>query len=514
MLKESDRESASRHRLIVWKRRNILALADKLVLRDTLGHRLFRERVDYEDLVLALAADGADGYTVRVVRSPAGETGSEPLAMPLAPEEIDRLGEALGRAARDVRLPATLAGSPDVGELGARLFGALFAGTVRNRYHESLGRVLARGGRGLRVRIEMGLGRPEMARLHAIPWELLRSPEDGHHLVLSRDLSIVRYLDLALPADRPPVPPPLVVLVVAGEELAGGELGLAREVRAMERAGDGQGAVRVKVLPNPNLEALRDELLAREVHVLHFMGHGGFDRRAGAGSLALRDAGGRRIWVSGSDLAAQLRDRTSLRLVFLNACWTARTTSSAPYAGVATALLGAGVPAVVAMQLAISDAAALAFSRVFYQRLARGDTIDAAVTEGRMAICRLGRPSPEWATPVLFERLSSGQMVSSRARPRAVWRPAAMAALLLAGCLAGVWRLGWQAAGPRAVAPRPATVAAAAAPVPSPAQAQGSSTLLPWPAATPIGNAPDRTRVARGEELAGAHGGRAVMFHR
>ena len=47
-----------------------------------------------------------------------------------------------------------------------------------------------------------------------------------------------------------------------------------------------------------------------------------------------------------------------------------------------------GMPAVVAMRGPVPDIAAVAFSRTFYQRLAAGDPIEAAVTEGRLAIQR------------------------------------------------------------------------------------------------------------------------------
>jgi len=404
--------------------------------------------MDYEDLLIELRAEPAGGYSVRMVRSPAGESEAEPLGVPLAPEEIDRLGEAMGRAARDLQRPSPEAvGEAALGAIGDRLFRSLFTGTVRNRYHESLGRVLVPGGSGLRVRIGMGLKNPAMAPLHAIPWEYLRSPEDGHFLSLSRDLSLVRYLDLGLPGERPPVAPPLSILAIAGDDPARSDLALAQEQRALERAWSEGGAVRIRLLARASLEALRDELLAREHHVLHFMGHGGFDPLAGEGSLALCDEDGRRVLVSGAELAAHLRDRTSLRLVFLNACWTARAISSGPYAGVATALVGAGVPAVLAMQFAVSDAAALAFSRSFYRRLARGDTIDAAVTEGRMAIRRLRHPIAEWGTPVLFERLASGRIVRSRSRPRVPVRLASAAALLLVAAVLAVWRISSRPAG-------------------------------------------------------------------
>jgi hypothetical protein len=396
--------------------------------------------MDYEDLILQLNAESAGGYTVRVARSPAGETDPEPLSVPFSEAELDRLGEALGRAARQLRPPVeTAVQETTLAEVGDRLFRALFTDAVKNRYHESLGRVSARRECGLRIKVQMGLGNPALTRLHVLPWEYLRATEDGHFLGLSRETSIVRYLDLRLPGDRPPVPPPLAILVLAGEDETG-DLDLARERRAIERAWPQRGAVSLTFLARPTLESLRDELLAHDYHVLHFMGHGGFDASAGEGSIAFRDEHGRRIWVSGSELAEHLRDRLSLRLVFLNACWTARAISAGPYAGVATALLGAGVPAVLAMQFSISDAAALAFSRVFYRRLAQGDAIDAAVTEGRMAIRRLKYPVVEWGTPVLFERLTSGNLVRKTARPLALGRVAVLAGILLLGGIALVWR--------------------------------------------------------------------------
>jgi hypothetical protein len=112
------------------------------------------------------------------------------------------------------------------------------------------------------------------------------------------------------------------------------------------------------------------------------------------------------------------------------------------------------------MQFAVSDAAALAFSRSFYRRLAAGDSIDAAVIEGRMAIHRLKRPLPEWGTPVLFERLTSGQLVAGAPRPRTRPRAAAGAALLLLATLLVLWRAPWHSApgGPSGAEPPPDAV--------------------------------------------------------
>jgi hypothetical protein len=108
-----------------------------------------------------------------------------------------------------------------------------------------------------------------------------------------------------------------------------------------------------------------------------------------------------------------LKDVPDLRLVFLNACHTGRIPDGAetdPFSGVATALVLGGIPTVVAMQLPVEDHAAIVFSRTVYGRLAQGDPIEAAVTEGRQAIHASHPDTAEWAIPVLFTRISDGRI--------------------------------------------------------------------------------------------------------
>jgi|GEM_PF-5862034 len=374
--------------------------------------------MEYEDFVLELGAD-AGRPTVRVLRSPAGESAPEALLLAWGEDETVRLAAAFARSADAKRegrdLGSSKVAEASIAEIGDKLFRALFPEAVRSLYQQSLGRVAERG-QGLRIRIVLSLTTTGVAQLHTVPWEYLAC--DGHFLCLSLDISIVRYPVLGLPGDRPPVSAPLSILVLPGEDLSEKELDLAEEQRELERAWSESGNVRIHVLRECTLNALREELMEREYHALHFMGHGGFSAATGEGTLAFKTKQGNRLWVSGTELAEQLRDRSSLRLVFLNACRTAQAGAVAPYAGVATALLRAGIPAVVAMQFPISDPAALALSRAFYRRIARGDTVDAAVTEGRLAIRRLAPDNAEWGTPVLFERLTSGRIVE----PENAWR--------------------------------------------------------------------------------------------
>lgn len=69
------------------------------------------------------------------------------------------------------------------------------------------------------------------------------------------------------------------------------------------------------------VKALRRKLRMGEYHILHFIGHGGFDDRAEDGVLVFEDDSGRGRWVSGQFLGELLRGpRRPLRLAFLNAC--------------------------------------------------------------------------------------------------------------------------------------------------------------------------------------------------
>jgi hypothetical protein len=211
-------------------------------------------------------------------------------------------------------------------------------------------------------------------------------------------------------------------------------LDLEAEMKKIARAWSTPGLAEVTFLRHATLERLRDELLARKINVLHFMGHGDLDRPTGEGVLILEDEYRRPELVTASALADQLRDCTGLRLLFLNACKTAQSFTSSPFSGVATALLQVGIPAVIAMQLPITDAAALAFSEGVYRRLAVGDSIDEAVAEGRLAIRRRLQDSLEWGTPVLFLRAPDGRLFLPaspvrRSMPR--WRAGAVAAATL-----------------------------------------------------------------------------------
>ncbi|MGA4838951.1 CHAT domain-containing protein [Streptomyces sp. G45] len=74
-----------------------------------------------------------------------------------------------------------------------------------------------------------------------------------------------------------------------------------------------------------------------------------------------------------------------------------------PFSGLAQALIGAGVPAVVAMRGRVSDASAGRFSPALMKGLAANQTIDEALSAARRRMSHLPRHTAvEWATPALF----------------------------------------------------------------------------------------------------------------
>src|SRR5262249_17292774 len=145
-------------------------------------------------------------------------------------------------------------------------------------------------------------------------------------------------------------------------------------------------------------------------HILHFIGHGGFDPTTQEGVLALADRQGKTRLLHAPELGRLLADHQRLRLVVLNACEGAKSSEMDLFSSTAARLARRGVPAVLAMQAAITDQAALQCTSTFYQVLLAARPVDEAVAEARKAISLQTPNSLEWGTPVLYLRAASGML--------------------------------------------------------------------------------------------------------
>ena len=146
------------------------------------------------------------------------------------------------------------------------------------------------------------------------------------------------------------------------------------------------------------------------------------------------------LWLGGAEGPARLSAQTLLaqsfnaRLAVLAGCSTAggRMPVGASAQNIASALLGAGVPAVVASLWALDDAAALAFARAFYPRLERGESVAAALAGARAELAAVAPDPYYWAGLVLVGD-GDARLALRRRRlpPRAAGPLAAGAGLLI-----------------------------------------------------------------------------------
>ncbi|MGK5731548.1 CHAT domain-containing WD40 repeat protein [Streptomyces sp. URMC 124] len=349
------------------------------------------------DFVLEVSGGPGGRYAV-AVSSPAGE-GS--LSADLDTEAVGARLADLQRAvlASSVTPRAAALGlERPVREVGERLFRAVFDGNLRGLYAASRRQA---GERDEALRVVLRIRAPELA---ALPWELLYDEDSGGYLCLRQPL--VRYVDLPEPVAPLRSEPPLKILGMTSLPRSRAPLGAESERAALAvalRPLTERGLADLEWVPGQTADDLSRRLL-RGCHVLHFIGHGAYDPRRHEGMITLADADGHEHHLHASALASLLSvARPRPQLVILNSCQSGMGNAEDLFSSTAAVLVRT-VPAVVAMQFAVTDKAATRFAASFYQALAQGRTVDEAVRVGRIALVVDKDDSLEWATPVLYLR--------------------------------------------------------------------------------------------------------------
>jgi CHAT domain len=359
------------------------------------------------DLELEITPGAEPGQYIVTVDSPAGTASGQ---LRLDTKKLLSRRRELASAVLASAVPTRgvlSAQERPVREVGQQLFAAVFAERVYGRYTAS---VQEAARRGEPLRVVLRLRAPELAGL---PWEAMFDPEADEYLCQREP--IVRYVETAQPANPLLVKPPLRVigLVSAPSDLP--TLDVAEEKRRLAHAIDDlvkRGQVELTWASGGTWPCLQEVLLDGQWHVLHFIGHGGIERDVGV--LALEDElTGRANLVSSARFARLLHTcRPVPRLVVLNSCQSGEAAADDLLSSTAAALVHSGISASVAMQFAVTDPAALAFSRGFYQALAHDHPVDEAVRLGRIAIDGTSEYTLEWVTPVLFLRTDETRLFS------------------------------------------------------------------------------------------------------
>ena len=234
-------------------------------------------------------------------------------------------------------------------------------------------------------------------RLEAVPWEALH---DGAEFIAAGAKTTITRLPLGIapPADLPAIPLPIrmLALVSSPPDLPDvSRLNIEREQELLLEAINapaGQGKLHVDFEDEAKLEILESSLEAG-YHILHFTGHGIAPTPVSSGGLLLEDHDGKRLPVGVNDFVSSLaKGFGTLRLAVISGCNTAQTLHTGSFRDLARALVEEKIPAVLAMQFAISDAAGLKLAEVLYPKLIAGQALEAAVHAARRALWLTDEP--------------------------------------------------------------------------------------------------------------------------
>ncbi|HEY6801369.1 MAG TPA: CHAT domain-containing protein, partial [Agromyces sp.] len=281
-------------------------------------------------------------YTVHVVRSVGGGEPSATITLDLD-ELVDRrpLLEASvlssSVSARRVMSDTEAA----IQRVGVRLFEATFSGDIGTAYRTSMA-VASERGRG--VQLALRLTAPGLA---ALPWEALFDPDTQTYVC--RKEPLVRQVPAPYAPPTLTVRPPLRILAMISSPRGLPSLDVGAERERLEGALQHHleaGRVELHWLDDVSWAGVHDKLLENEWHVLHFIGHGGYDTETDEGVLAFVGRDGRADYVTASSLADLLDEaEPTPRLVVLNSCQSGAAGIQDLFSGTAAALAHSGIRA-------------------------------------------------------------------------------------------------------------------------------------------------------------------------
>jgi tetratricopeptide (TPR) repeat protein len=286
---------------------------------------------------------------------------------------------------------------------------------------------------------EQNLAQEAATALLALPWELLHNG-DGFLFQGARPTRVRRRLPNRRDRAVPVVAPPIRVLLITArpEDDACAYLDHRASalplVAATEELGD---VLRLSLLHPATYPALEAELARAQqagepYHVVHFDGHGVYDRRVGLGGLCFEDPSdsikltGRRHQTVYTNQLGPLLNNYRIPLVLLEACQSAQAEAGSE--SVASDLLQRGVASVVAMSHSVLVETARRFVAAFYAELARGQRVGQAMLAGQRALHSDRRRGQrygigelkldDWFVPVLYQEKDDPQLFTATPAPQ------------------------------------------------------------------------------------------------
>jgi hypothetical protein len=277
----------------------------------------------------------------------------------------------------------------------------------------------------LRLRIQVGSTASELSHFR---WEFLRPPA-APSLPVAADERVIfsRHLPSS---DWRPVSgrsgDTLRALVVAANPIdlreaavleVAGEVALAQQ--ALGSLSSDLLASREGAIGQPTLKSLYVHLGRTSYSILYLACQVALSGD-GRPVLWLEDAQGEPAALSDEDLVKRLLRLDSLPSLVVLCSRVSQVGGNGSASGpgealgaLASSLVQAGIPAVVTLGPGLSDETAARFLTILFQELQRHGTIDRATTAARLAV----RDSADWGVPILYTRLTSGQLFFRAPQP-------------------------------------------------------------------------------------------------
>ena len=346
----------------------------------------------YYDLDISITTKMGDHYETRAQSKTMGESHGR-----LSFADVEQIRGTFKN------LPIRGINESTLKEVGNSLFTALFSGEIGTLYQRALGQVYADDNAGVRIRLT--IDPPDLA---ALPWEHLYDEGRNCFLATSSETPLTRYIEVAKPIKDLQTSLPIRILILIP---GGSGLDVELEKRTiLESLAGLEDAVEVTVLDGKvTSDSLSRELVLRQFHILHFIGHGAFENEKGC-LLLNSDDDREHDLVSAREFSFNFQDYPSMKLVVLNSC-SGAASSTQSLTGVAQELVSTGVPAVIAMREEITDKAAKLFAKDFYLKLCLGyerGRVDIAISHARKRLLAEMDKTREFANPVLFMRSPTG----------------------------------------------------------------------------------------------------------
>lgn len=359
----------------------------------------------YRDFDLQIVPDGSDTFLILAWADSAEARVS-------LPHNLEKcLDPAGASSAVDLYADAFLRPpSLDLREsrVGDCLASSLLWGDVKTLFDQTLEKAFT-ADEGVRLRWRLDPREPRLASMAALPLELLYNRRAERFYALDRRTPIVRTYDAPRrypPRDRGG---PYRLLLAGVDAVGYPPLDVEGEINRIEKVLSRRDDIQIHSLARTDRKELRRCLLD-DFDIAHLMTHGVVDPATGEGRLVLDGTDSASQSLSGPELARLLAGIRPASLLVLNACETSAGSLSNPLTSIASAAVMEGWPAVVAMTQPILDEGAVEFSEVLYERLAAGDRLEEALTEGRLSL-DAREESGRWAIPTLFLSLTADTRV-------------------------------------------------------------------------------------------------------